>query len=148
MKGASGSTMRYELPLTSGRRRQLKSPERDEMGFVALRKFQAEAKEIGMAPEEQSAIRVHIHHRLAFACSSLAFALIGVPLGVRSNRKESSAGILMAVGLMLVYYAFFVLAKSWDEHPERWPHLLVWIPNILFAYLGIRLLRRIDRPRP
>src|SRR2546421_8076793 len=49
-------------------------------------------------PQERSASRTEINKRFSFPFSCLAFAIIGVPLGVTAHRRETSAAF--ARGLM------------------------------------------------
>ena len=79
------------------------------------------------------------------AFAVLSFAVLGVPLGIKVSRKETSAHLGLAVLLALGYY-FSTVAIGWlDHHPEYRPDLLLWVPNALMFGLGIWLFTRIDR---
>jgi lipopolysaccharide export system permease protein len=79
------------------------------------------------------------------AFAVLSFAVLGVPLGIKVSRKETSAHLGLAVMLALGYY-FSTVAIGWlDHHPEYRPDLLLWVPNALMFGLGIWLFTRIDR---
>lgn len=77
---------------------------------------------------------------MAFSILSLIF--IAIPLGIKLSRAETSANIVLAVGLALGFY-FIVMAISWLESKPHWrPDLLVWIPNLTFQCLGFGLFKR------
>jgi lipopolysaccharide export system permease protein len=75
----------------------------------------------------------------------LSFALVGIPLGVRVSRKETSANLGMAVMLFLSYYFLVVMVNWLDRHPEYRPDLLYWLPNVIFLGIAAWLFRRADR---
>lgn len=86
-----------------------------------------------------------IHEKFNMSLAVLSFALIGVPLGIKVSRRETSANLGLALVLVLGYYMLTVMVKWLDRHPEYRPDLLLWVPNVLFIGLAAWLYRRIDR---
>ena len=95
--------------------------------------------------KEQSASRTEINKRFSFPFSCLAFALIGVPLGITAHRRETSIGFLMSLVVAIVYFLFIIIADTLRANPKLHPELLVWLPNILFLALGAWMFRRLAR---
>jgi lipopolysaccharide export system permease protein len=85
---------------------------------------------------------VELNKRLSLAAACFAFALLGMPLGVRAHRKESSVGVALSLLLMFVFYLFIIVAHTLDRRPEFRPDLIVWLPVLLAAWLGVRFVRR------
>jgi lipopolysaccharide export system permease protein len=85
---------------------------------------------------------IEINQRTCLALSPLMFVLIAIPLGITSHRKESSIGMVMSLGIMLLYYLFIILSDTLDRHPEFYPWLIPWIPILLGQFGGFFLLRR------
>ena len=81
-------------------------------------------------------VRMNLHEKGALAFSVLSFALVAVPLGIQTRRKETSANLGIALGMMLVFY-FGLTAVSWlGRRPELHPELLLWVPNLAFQLTG------------
>ena len=87
-----------------------------------------------------SQARTEYHVRLVYAAAAFCFVLIGVPLGIKTQRKESSVGIGVSLAVALVYYLFVILALSMDKQPALQPYLLAWLPVALCGLLACYLL--------
>ena len=89
-----------------------------------------------------SEIRVELHKRAALGCAAFFFALIGMPLGIRSHRRESTIGVAIGLGIALVYYMAMILADALKGSPGIHPELLVWLPAIICGVVAAILIPR------
>src|SRR5713101_1702278 len=94
---------------------------------------------------ERSASRTELNKRFSFPFSCVAFAIIGVPLGVTAHRRETSIGFAMALIVATTYFLFVIIGDTLRANPHAHPELLVWFPNVLFIVLGVLLFRRLAR---
>jgi len=101
----------------------------------------ADKKEVGML----SQVRFQIQQNFAFAFAVISLALVGVPLGIKASRRETSANLAIAVSLALGYYFLIVITSWMSRMPEIRPDILVWLPNFGFQIVGLWLLMRVSR---
>lgn len=94
---------------------------------------------------DRSASRTEINKRFSFPISCLAFAVIGVPLGVTAHRRETSIGFAMGLIVAVAYFLFVIIGDTLRATPSVHPELLVWFPNVLFLGLGLWMFRRLAR---
>jgi lipopolysaccharide export system permease protein len=100
----------------------------------------------GLAPEDQlkqrTAVKVELNKRIALSAACFAFVIIGIPLGVTAHRKESSVGVGISLFLVFNFYLFIIVAESLARYPQTVPELIVWLPVLLFTWLGYTLIQR------
>lgn len=83
-----------------------------------------------------SELRTEFQKRMVFAFASICFVLVGIPLGIRAQRKESSIGMAIALVVALGYYLVVILMTSMDKSYAVRPDLLIWLPVVLCAALA------------
>jgi LPS export ABC transporter permease LptF len=103
--------------------------------------------ELVKAPPKDRATeaRTEINKRVSLSLASLAFALVGVPLAVTAQRKETSIGFLFSLMVAFTYFFFVVIADGLRNNAHAYPYLLVWVPNLLFISLGSVMFLRLAR---
>ncbi len=94
---------------------------------------------------ERSASRTELNKRFSFPFSCVAFALVGVPLGVTAHRRETTVGFLMSLVIAITYFLFVIIADTLRSNPKVHPEYLVWVPNVLFIALGLGLFYRLSK---
>jgi lipopolysaccharide export system permease protein len=47
--------------------------------------------------------------------------------------------------VVLAYYAFVILGQALQDQPQWFPHIILWLPNLLFQGIGAFLLWRVNR---
>src|SRR5438132_5698951 len=94
---------------------------------------------------ERSASRTELNKRFSFPFACVAFALVGVPLGVTAHRRETTIGFLLSLVIAISYFLFVIIADTLRNNPKVHPELLVWFPNVLFILLGAVLFVRLSK---
>jgi lipopolysaccharide export system permease protein len=126
-----------------------------KLPWMTYGELTAEESRLRGAPVEPGGARQHerdimkveltIQDKFSMAVAIFTFAFVGIPLGIKVSRRETSANLGIAVILALGYYFLTVMVGWLDQHPEYRPDLLLWAPNLFFLALGFWLLRRLDR---
>jgi len=79
-----------------------------------------------------------IHRRYASSFACLAFAFIGIPLGIKARRKDTSSGLILS---LLIGVAYFICGLIGGKS-HTGVLLAAWAPNVVSVLLGLALLRR------
>ena len=89
-----------------------------------------------------SILRTEFQLRFVYAFASISFVLIGVPLGIRSHRKESTIGMAISLVVAMSYYLCVILIHSLDKYDWVHPYALLWIPVVACWALAAILIPR------
>ena len=90
-------------------------------------------------------LEIELNKRIAFALSPIAFLLLGMPLAIRTGRRETSVGLFISVVLAGIFFMSIIMCQNLDNFPKLYPQYLLWIPNIIFQTLGAVLTWRISQ---
>ena len=137
----------YEINLDIGKQLapgQQRHRSRGELSWSELSKAETEAKEL----KSQRRFAVERHKRAAIAFAPLVFALVGVPLGLQSNRSGKGAGFALALAISLVYYLLMSVSSTLAGKGFLPPMIALYLPNCIFLAGGGYFLHRTAIERP
>ena len=95
--------------------------------------------------QDTTELEVELNQRIAFALSPIAFLLLGLPLAIRTSRRETSVGLFLSVILAGVFFLSIILCESLSMFPHLYPQYLLWLPNIIFQIGGAVMTFRISQ---
>ena len=79
---------------------------------------------------------------VAYFC---CFLLLGLPLAIRTSRRETSIGLFLSVILAGGFFFSIILCEALADNPKIYPQYLIWLPNIIFQTLGAVMTIMISR---
>lgn len=91
---------------------------------------------------------IEIHKKYSIPAASLAFILIGAPLGILTKRGGVGAAIAVAIGLFIVYWAFLIGGEDMADRGIVSPFWAMWSANILMGIIGVYLNYKVITEKP
>lgn len=139
--GASGVTTRFDEMHVALRRtpEQMAAPRRDP-AEMTIRELRRQIATLRAAGENVLRYAINLQLKLALPASSLIFALLAVPLGLRPHRSGRTTGLALTVLVLLGYYVAMSITVTLGERGQLAPLLAAWIPNLGVAAAGVYLL--------
>ena len=116
----------------------------DERSFRQLREQIAFFQREGADEAHIRQLTVELYNKLNVPLASLIFALLGAPLGIRSQRASPASGFALSVAIIFAYWVMarylVILGRSAID-----PLLASSLPNLLGALLALWLIRGRER---
>ncbi|MHB8889837.1 MAG: LPS export ABC transporter permease LptF [Acidobacteriaceae bacterium] len=88
---------------------------------------------------------IELNQRFSYPIACLVLMLVGVPLGLSSKRGGKSAGFVLTILLVFIYYFFSSTGVALARQDKVPVFVGVWTANIVFAVAGIFFLRQLSR---
>jgi lipopolysaccharide export system permease protein len=82
---------------------------------------------------------IEIHKKYSIPAASLAFILIGAPLGILAKRGGMGMAIAIAILLFIIYWAFLIGGEDIADRGLVSPFWAMWSANILVGASGLYL---------
>ena len=95
-----------------------------------------------LAFRDKIEVQLQIQKNFAMAFSIFSMVVLAVPLGIKASRSETFANLAIALALAMSYYMMTVLISWLEKYPGLRPDILIWIPNIIFQFVGTVLIWR------
>ena len=107
-----------------------------------------------LSPDQRKQLaryQVEFQRRLVIPFATLCVAIVGMALGIQPSRGArswgNSANFTLGVTVVIIYYLLLAVASAVASNGKISPVLVMWIPNIVFASLGIYLLQQVGSER-
>jgi lipopolysaccharide export system permease protein len=94
---------------------------------------------------DDSAFKTEVSKRFSNATAVFTFVLVGIPLAITAQRRETSVGIALSLVVAFSYFITIVLTDNVKHKPNLHPEYLIWLPNLVYLTLGATLFTRLAR---
>ena len=135
-------TLAIENPLVA----QAQAPKGDRE--MTLTELSETAKIVAGGQGNPNPFLVEWHKKFSVPGACLVFALVGLPLGIRTHKGGKPAALVLALSIILLYYVGLTLGEDLGDRGYVWPWLAMWAPNLLVGGIGLLFLRQLARERP
>jgi len=114
-------------------------PSRAKAEFAADPEAKSLRREIR---KTRSKAKVELSKRFVYAMASLCFVLVGMPLGIKAQRRESTAGMAISLLVAMSYYLVVLLMLSLQKNYSMHPEICIWTPAVACFALAACLTRK------
>jgi len=97
-------------------------------------------------PAELLDDRIEFNWRFAVPLACVLLALSGVPLGITTRRQGKSTAVVLTVVIGLAYWIGLASCTSLARQGTLKPEVAMWIPDAVFALLGLVTVARLEKP--
>jgi lipopolysaccharide export system permease protein len=94
---------------------------------------------------DDSAYKTEVSKRFSNSMAVFTFVLVGIPLAITAQRRETSVGIALSLAVAFSYFIIIVITDNVKHQPNLHPEFLIWLPNLVYLTLGGTLFVRMAR---
>ncbi len=100
------------------------------------------AELVAAARVDYARMLFELNRRFALASAAFCFLLLGMPLGIRAQRRESTVGVAISLVVAMLYYVFVVAGDSFLKRAGGPSCVVLWIPAVICLVLASWLIIR------
>ena len=111
-----------------------------EMRYTELSRF---IRALERSGGDANLLKVERALKIAIPITCLVIALFGAPLATSTQRGGTAYGIGLSLAITVTFLMLIQLTKPLGGKNIIWPDVAAWLPNALFAVMGLVLLARV-----
>lgn len=90
-------------------------------------------------------LEIELNQRIAMSLAPIAFLLLGLPLAIRTSRRETSINLFISIIMGGAFYLAIIIFQSMSSLPQIYPQYLLWLPNFIYQIIGTVLIVKLTR---
>ena len=95
--------------------------------------------------EQASPYLTELQARVSFSITTFTFILVGLPLAIQTQRRETFFGVIATFAIVLTYFVLGKIGQGLKTHAGLYPELIIWAPNVIFQTIGFYLFYKANR---
>ena len=133
----------YDLPLNLSDMKETNQPGKKPKD-MSIRELSGEIERLGEAGIKATyTLSAEIHNKIAMAFSSLALLLVGIPLGITTQRGDKSMSFGLSLVIVTFYWSLLIGGKALAQKGILPPVLGLEFSNALVGLVGLWMYRRL-----
>jgi lipopolysaccharide export system permease protein len=110
---------------------------------LSMEEIQLRLQESSKNSQMNSSLQIELHKRWALSFACLIFGFLAVGVGSTTNKREQkSSDFVICVGVVILYWIFYVMGESLARSALMPIALSIWLPNFIFACLGTYFFKK------
>lgn len=93
--------------------------------------------------EIRRSLLVELYGKIAMPFASFIFALLGIPLALRTQRRSNAAGFGLCLLFMLLWWILYMIGTSMARMGMISPFIGAWLANIVTAGYGVYVFSKV-----
>ena len=93
--------------------------------------------------KDSSWLFTELQRRIALPWTCLVVVLVAIPFGAASGRRNLFVGVAGSIFICFTYFVIQQITIQMGSHDSMAPWLAAWLPNIIFAAMGLALMVRV-----
>ena len=95
--------------------------------------------------KDPSKALVELYTKISFPFVTFIIIILGAPLSADTRRSGLALGFGLSLLISFIYWGLLQVSKAYGIKGNVPPVLAAWLPNIIFAAIGIFLIIRIRK---
>jgi lipopolysaccharide export system permease protein len=116
-----------------------------ELSFTKIKDRIKDMKAKGLST---SGPEVELSKKFSIPFTCLLFAILGVPLGIKSSRSGKSGSFGITVAVIMFYYIGLILTQNMGRIGKIHAYTSVWIPNIILLFVVVYVVYKMQKELP
>jgi len=121
-----------------------KMAEKDKsLQSMTLEEIKTAKENNNIDPKLIQSFNTEYHKRISISYACLLFAILGCALGINHQRRNGrGSGLIISLSIIVIYWVSFLMFESISRTTKMPTPLWIWMPNILFTLVTLKLLHK------